>query len=96
MDRGYVDFERLARLDDAGSFFVTRAKSNLNARRRYSRPVILVAIVKKRLALPATLYEILQILSLTLFEKTPVNWLFDDEPSQKNRDADTNQLTLFS
>src|SRR5246500_3123185 len=39
MDRGYVDFERLARLDDAGSFFVTRAKSNLKARRRYSRPV---------------------------------------------------------
>ena len=36
---GYVDFERLARLDDAGSFFVTRAKSNLKARRRYSRPV---------------------------------------------------------
>ena len=39
MDRGYVDFERLARLDDAGSFFVTRAKSNMKARRRYSRPV---------------------------------------------------------
>ena len=31
MDRGYVDFERLARLDDAGAFFVTRAKSNLQA-----------------------------------------------------------------
>ena len=39
MDRGYLDFERLAHLDDAGSFFVTRAKSNLKARRRYSRPV---------------------------------------------------------
>src|SRR6516164_9566479 len=39
MDRGYVDFERLGRLDDAGSFFVTRAKSNMKARRRYSRPV---------------------------------------------------------
>jgi hypothetical protein len=39
MDRGYVDFERLARLDDAGSFFVTRAKSNIKAKRRYSRPV---------------------------------------------------------
>src|SRR6201981_2767732 len=38
VDRGYVDFERLARLDDAGSFFVTRAKSNLKARRRHSRP----------------------------------------------------------
>ena len=39
MDRGYLDFERLAHLDDAGSFFVTRAKSNLKAGRRYSRPV---------------------------------------------------------
>ena len=196
MDRGYVDFERLARLDDAGAFFVTRAKSNLQARRRYSRPVdrstglicdqtivltgfysrqgfqqplrrikfndpqtgkrlvfltnnfahdaltiaklykcrwqvelffkwikqhlrikaffgtsenavksqiwiavsvyVLVAIIKKRLALPASLYEILQILSLTLFEKTPVNGLFDDDPSQKMPVADPNQLNLFS
>ena len=39
MDRGYVDFERLHRLHEAGSFFVTRAKSNLKAQRRYSRPV---------------------------------------------------------
>ena len=196
VDRGYVDFERLARLDDAGSFFVTRAKSNLKARRRYSRPVdrstglvcdqtvfltgfysrqgfnrplrrikfndpqtgkrlvfltnnfaldalaiaklyksrwqvelffkwikqhlrikaffgtsenavksqiwiavsvyVLVAIVKKRLALPATLYEILQILSLSLFEKTPVNCLFHDDPHQKIPTADPNQLTLFN
>ena len=195
MDRGYVDFQRLARLDDAGSFFVTRAKSNLKARRRYSRPVdrstglvcdqtvlltgfysrqgfnrplrrikyndpqtgkrlvfltnnfaqdaltiaklykcrwqvelffkwikqhlrikaffgtsenavksqiwiavsvyVLVAILKKRLALPASLYEILQILSLTLFEKTPINRLFDDGQPQKYLDADANQLNLF-
>jgi hypothetical protein len=39
MDRGYVDFTRLARLDESGSFFVTRAKSNMRAKRRYSRPV---------------------------------------------------------
>jgi hypothetical protein len=196
MDRGYLDFERLAHLDDAGSFFVTRAKSNLKARRRYSRPVdrstglicdqtvlltgfysrqgfdrplrrikfndpqtgkrlvfltnnfaldaltiaklykyrwqvelffkwikqhlrikaffgtsenavksqiwiavsvyVLVAIVKKRLALPATLYEILQILSLTLFEKTPVDSLFDDDESLKIPAADANQLNLFN
>ena len=196
MDRGYLDFERLAHLDDAGSFFVTRAKSNLKARRRYSRPVdrstglicdqtvlltgfysrqgfdrplrrikfndpqtgkrlvfltnnfaldaltiaklykyrwqvelffkwikqhlrikaffgtsenavksqiwiavsvyVLVAIVKKRLALPATLYEILQILSLTLFEKTPVDSLFDDDASQKIPAVDANQLNLFN
>jgi IS4 transposase len=39
MDRGYLDFERLHRLHLAGAFFVTRAKSNLKAKRRYSRPV---------------------------------------------------------
>ena len=39
MDRGYIDFERLGRLSEAGSFFVTRAKSNLKVQRRYSRKV---------------------------------------------------------
>jgi hypothetical protein len=39
MDRGYLDFERLYRLDQAGSFFVTRAKSNFKFKRVYSRPV---------------------------------------------------------
>ena len=196
MDRGYVDFERLARLDDAGSFFVTRAKSNLKARRRYSRPVdrstglvcdqtilltgfysrqgfnrplrrirftdpqtgkrlvfltnnfaldaltiaklykcrwqvelffkwikqhlrikaffgtsenavksqiwiavsvyVLVAIVKKRLALPASLYEMLQIFSLTLFEKTPINSLFDADQTKNSPVADPNKLNLFN
>jgi hypothetical protein len=36
MDRGYVDFARLYRLHEADAFFVTRAKSNLNAHRVYS------------------------------------------------------------
>ena len=36
MDRGYVDFGRLYRLHQAGAFFVTRAKSNLDAHRVYS------------------------------------------------------------
>jgi hypothetical protein len=39
MDRGYLDFERLYTLDQAGGFFVTRAKRNLDARRVYSAPV---------------------------------------------------------
>jgi hypothetical protein len=39
MDRGYLDFERLYRLHQTGSFFVTRAKSNFKCNRRYSRPV---------------------------------------------------------
>jgi hypothetical protein len=39
MDRGYLDFERLYALDQAGGFFVTRGKRNLDARRLYSAPV---------------------------------------------------------
>ena len=39
MDRAYIDFRRLLRLQTAGAFFVVRAKSNLLWRRRYSRPV---------------------------------------------------------
>jgi hypothetical protein len=38
MDRGYLDFERLFVLHQAGAFFVTRAKSNTDARRIYSAP----------------------------------------------------------
>jgi len=195
MDRGYLDFERLARLDNAGSFFVTRAKSNTQVRRRYSRYVdrstglvcdqtvvltgyytrkgfdsplrrvkfndpetgktlvflsnnfalpamtiaklykyrwrvelffkwikqhlrikaffgesenavktqiwsavcvyVLVAIVKKRLAIKASLYEMLQILSLTLFEKTQLLSLFVDIPSENPDPFANNQLNLF-
>jgi IS4 transposase len=39
MDRGYLDYARLYALDQAGSFFVTRARRNLCARRLYSAPV---------------------------------------------------------
>jgi hypothetical protein len=195
MDRGYVDYGRLAKLGDAGSFFVARAKSNMKARRRYSRPVdrttglicdqtivltgfyarqdfdrsmrrvkfndpetgkslvfltnnfalpaltiarlykyrwqvelffkwikqhlrikaffgtsenavkaqiwsavcvyVLVAIVKKRLAIKASLYEMLQILSLTLFQKTQILQLFTRIPPQISHQEDANQLKLF-
>lgn len=195
MDRAYVDFERLARFDDAGAFFVTRAKYNLRARRCYSHPVdrstalicnqtimltgfysrkgfdrplrrikfndpktektlvfltnnfvlpaltvarlykyrwqielffkwikqhlrikaffgetenavkaqiwsalcvyVLVAIVKKRLAIKASLYEMLQILSLTLFEKMPILQLFATCSLQIPPTVPNNQLNLF-
>ena len=39
MDRAYIDFQRLNILHSAGAFFVVRAKSNTQYRRRYSRPV---------------------------------------------------------
>jgi len=44
---------------------------------------VLVAIIKKRLGINASLYEILQILSLSLFEKTKLLGLFQDTPTQK-------------
>jgi hypothetical protein len=194
MDRGYLDFERLHRLHLAGAFFVTRAKSNLKATRRYSHPVdrstglicdqtitltgfyskedypeplrrirfktnegktlvfltnnftlpaltitelyrcrwqvelffkwikqhlriksffgtsenavktqvwiavsvyVLVAIVRKRLALDASLYETLQILSLTMFETTPLNQLLTLAPLSTIPSNSPNQLNLF-
>ena len=39
MDRGYVDFTRLYRIDQAKAIFVTRSKSNMQFQRRYSHPV---------------------------------------------------------
>src|ERR687895_408364 len=196
MDRGYIDFERLFRLSEAGSFFVTRAKSNLKVQRRYSHKVdkstglicdqtvvltvfysrkgfdaplrrvkfkdpqtgkslvfltnnfalpaltitqlyrlrwrielffkwikqhlrikaffgttenavktqiwiaisvyVLVAIIKKRLNLSATLYELLQILSLTLFERVPLIQLLADSDSTTELLDSQNQLNLFN
>ena len=56
---------------------------------------VLVAIVKKRLALDASLYTLLQILSLTLFEKMPIlQALLQDQSRVENLD-DANQLSLF-
>jgi len=195
MDRGYLDFERLYALHLAGAFFVTRAKSNMNARRVYSaaadrsegiicdqtialngyytcrdypvhlrrirfkdpetgKPLVfltnnfvlsaaticalykarwqvelffkwikqhlrikkfygtsenavksqiwiavsvyvLVAIVKKRLNLDASLYTLLQIFSLTLFEKMPIQQAFAGGDCISEQHNKSNQLNLF-
>ena len=195
MDRGYVDFARLHGLHQAGAFFVTRAKSNMDARRITSAPsdrvagiicdqaialagvqtsrhypehlrrirfkdpdtgktlvfltnqktlpaaticalyksrwqvelffkwikqhlrikrfygtsenavktqiwiavsvYVLVAIVKKRLALDASLYTLLQILSLTLFEKMPILQALAQGQPEVQPDPTDNQLKLF-
>ena len=196
MDRGYVDFSRLYALHQATAFFVTRAKSNFQCQRRYSRPVdktsglrcdqtvvltgvrsredypealrrivyrdaetdkrfvfltnnfplpaltiaqlykarwqvelffkwikqhlrikafygtsanavktqiwiavcvyVLVAIVKKRLGLDHSLYTILQILSVGLFEKTPILQVFSHPDSTNETHECCNQLELFN
>jgi len=56
---------------------------------------VLVAIVKKRLALEGSLHEILQVLSVTLFEEVPILQAFGDAESQENSLAISNQLMLF-
>ena len=195
MDRGYLDYGRLFELDLAGAFFVIRAKSNLQVKRRYSHDVdrstglicdqtvvltgfysnqdyekpirrikfkdpetektlvfltnnfslpaltvtelyryrwqvelffkwikqhlrikkfygtsenavqtqiwtavsvyVLVAIIKKRLNLNASLYTLLQVFSLTLFEKIPLNQQFLDFTNEQENDMLDNQLNLF-
>ena len=194
VDRGYVDFARLYVLHQAGAFFVTRAKSNIDAHRVYSAPtdrstasfatrpspwtastpvritpnfcgasasrtpsrqdaglhhqqllasgrhhlralqkplaggtllqvdqaassdqavlrhvgergedadldcrlgLRLVAIVKKRLDLDASLYTLLQILSVTLFEKMPIHQALAGDENRCNASQITNQLNLF-
>jgi hypothetical protein len=56
---------------------------------------VLVAIVRKRLALDVSLYKLLQILSVTLFEKTPIFTAVFDVGSQFDQIDDGNQLYLF-
>jgi hypothetical protein len=56
---------------------------------------VLVAIVRKRLGLEASLYQILQILSVTLFEKTPILRALQASDFENDLDDSGNQLILF-
>ena len=57
---------------------------------------VLVAIVKKRLNSEASLYTILQILSLTLFEKTPLDQLLKNMEPRMDMQQDNNRPNLFN
>ncbi len=195
MDRGYLDFQRLHRLNQSGGYFVTRAKRNMNCQRLHSTPIdrstglicdqrvmlkgfytaqdypeplrrvrykdpvtdkslvfltnhfgipalsvcalyksrwqvelffkwikqhlrikrffgtsenavksqvwiavatyVLVAIVRKRLKLELSLHTMLQVLSVTPFEKIPLIQLFSDIEENPNMTRDDNQLNLL-
>ena len=56
---------------------------------------VLIAILKKRLGSSASLSELLQILSVTPFEKTPLNTLFLEADSLLLTEHSANQLILF-
>jgi hypothetical protein len=57
---------------------------------------VLAAIIKKRLSLEIPLYSFLQILSVTVFEKTPLNQLVTDSESLSQSFEPCNQLRLFN
>lgn len=57
---------------------------------------VLVAIIRKQLMLPISLYQILQILSVTLFEKTPILLALQPSDSQDDLLDTSNQLNLFT
>ena len=56
---------------------------------------VLVAIIKKELKSDRSLYTILQILSVSLFEKVPLSQLLNEIKSQNKEDDSSNQLVLF-
>ena len=56
---------------------------------------VLVAILRKRLGLDVSLYSLLQVLSIGLFEKSPILQAFQHiEPTNESNDV-SNQLNLF-
>lgn len=56
---------------------------------------VLVAIAKKKFMLQQSLYEILQILSISIFERMPINQLFQQTQKQYFKDLNHNQLNMF-
>ena len=57
---------------------------------------VLVAIVRKRLRLEVSLYTLLQVLSVTVFEKMPIQSAILATPDRFNGAEDSNQLELFT
>jgi hypothetical protein len=105
MDRGYVDFERLYALHTLKAYFVTRAKkafygTSANAVKAQIWIAIcvylLVAITKKRLNIEQSLYTILQILSVSVFEKMPLLQAFQSAGHSEEGGDFCNQLALWN
>jgi len=56
---------------------------------------VIVLIIKKKLKLKQTIYEILQILSINIFDKEPISQLFDNPDLQYFKEQNFNQLRMF-
>ena len=57
---------------------------------------VMIALVKKELGLSATVYQILQVVSVNVFERTPILQALQYEDSQEHLEAFSNQLNLFN
>lgn len=57
---------------------------------------VLLAIIKKRLKIDVSLYTFLKVISISIFEKTPIFQLFQDQNYTNKNDRDSNQLFLFN
>lgn len=57
---------------------------------------VIVLIVKKKLKIEQSIYEILQILSINIFDKEPINQLFDKPNLQYFKEQNYNQLKMFN
>ena len=56
---------------------------------------VLIAIIKKQLKLEHSLYTIIQIFSVSIFQKTPILQLFSDDPHTIEDTTNSNQLNLY-
>jgi IS4 transposase len=56
---------------------------------------VIVVIAKKRHKLKQSLYEILQVLSISVFDKTPIGEIFSNPIQQNFKELNTNQLNIF-
>jgi len=56
---------------------------------------LMVAIIKKELKIEKNLYEILQIISVSVFDKTQLNQLLNKSRTTNNEESNSNQLNLF-
>ncbi|MEL6846838.1 MAG: IS4 family transposase, partial [Bacteroidota bacterium] len=56
---------------------------------------LLVAIARKKLNLSTEMNQMLQILSVNIFAKMPLNQLFTEQPSQISKNDDYNQLSIW-
>jgi hypothetical protein len=56
---------------------------------------VIVAILKKRLSLPQSMYEILQVLSINILDKDPIPQVFDKPDFQNFKEPLYKQLSMF-